>query len=90
VRNAISMRIDLDESLGKLHFVRDLVPDAALVFWNMGAGDMAKPVNGQLSHPTTSISPGFCIRPAARSRCAPHSLARWRPPRRTPTAPGRS
>ncbi len=51
VRNAISMRIDLDESLGKLHFVRDLVPDAALVFWNMGAGDMAKPVNGQLSHP---------------------------------------
>jgi murein DD-endopeptidase MepM/ murein hydrolase activator NlpD len=51
VRNAISMRIDLDESLGKLHFVRDLVPDAALVFWNMGTGDMVKPVNGQLSHP---------------------------------------
>lgn len=51
VRNAISMRIDLDESLGKLHFVRDLVPDAALVFWNMGSGDMVKPVNGQLSHP---------------------------------------
>ena len=51
VRSAISMRIDLDESLGKLHFVRDLVPDAALVFWNMGSGDMVKPVNGQLSHP---------------------------------------
>lgn len=57
VRSAISMRIDLDESLGKLHFVRDLVPDAALVFWNMGAGDMKKPVNGQLSHPYDASQP---------------------------------
>ena len=57
IRSAISMRIDLDESLGKLHFVRDLVPDAALVFWNMGAGDMVGPVNGQLSHPYDANQP---------------------------------
>jgi hypothetical protein len=57
VRSAVTMRIDLDESLGKLHFVRDLVPDAALVFWNMGAGDMTKPVNGQLAHPYDANQP---------------------------------
>ena len=57
IRSAISMRIDLDESLGKLHFVRDLVPDAALVFWNMGAGDMVGPVNAQLSHPYDANQP---------------------------------
>ena len=57
IRSAISMRIDLDESLGKLHFVRDLVPDAALVFWNMGGGDMVGPVNGQLSHPYDANQP---------------------------------
>jgi murein DD-endopeptidase MepM/ murein hydrolase activator NlpD len=57
VRSAVTMRIDLDESLGKLHFVRDLVPDAALVFWNMGAGDMTKPVSGQLFHPYDANQP---------------------------------
>lgn len=57
IRSAISMRIDLDESLGKLHFVRDLVPDAALVFWNMGGGDMVGPVSGQLSHPYDANQP---------------------------------
>ncbi len=51
VSNAVTMRVNLDDTLGKLNFVRDLMPDAALVFWNMGAGDaLARPVAGALTH----------------------------------------
>lgn len=51
VSSVVSMRVDLDESLGKLNFVRGWMPDAALVFWNMGASDaLARPVAGALTH----------------------------------------
>ena len=51
VSNAVTMRVDLDETLGRLNFVRNWMPDAALVFWNMGAEDaLARPVTGALTH----------------------------------------
>lgn len=51
VRRVVSMRIDLDETLGKLNFVRDIMPDSALVFWNMGNQAKAvNPVVGAVEH----------------------------------------
>ena len=51
IESALTMKIDLDESLGKLHFVRRLVPETALVFWNAGASSgLQPPVEGQIEH----------------------------------------
>lgn len=51
VSGAVNMRINLDETLGRLNFVRNLLPDTALVFWNMGEeGALARPVSGVLTH----------------------------------------
>lgn len=51
VSSAMTMRVNLDDTLGRLNFVRDWMPDAALVFWNMGAHDaLARPVAGALTH----------------------------------------
>lgn len=51
VRRVVTMRVDLDETLGRLNFVRELVPEAALVFWNMGSESGAiAPVEGALIH----------------------------------------
>lgn len=57
IRKAVTMRIDLDESLGRLSFVRQLMPDTALVFWNMGEGEFKQPVNGQLTHAYSQEQP---------------------------------
>ena len=38
IERALTMHIDLDESIGKLTFVRDLMPESALVFLNL-SGD---------------------------------------------------
>ncbi len=51
IRQAMTMRVDWDETLGKLSFVRAIVPDTALVFLNMGeSADLIAPVNGEISH----------------------------------------
>lgn len=51
VKRVVTMRVDLDETLGRLSFVRELVPEAALVFWNMGGESVAvEPVDGALIH----------------------------------------
>ena len=39
------MDLNLDESLGKLQFVKDMMPESVLVFWNAGGqGSMIQPV----------------------------------------------
>ncbi|MDR3051027.1 MAG: M23 family metallopeptidase [Oscillospiraceae bacterium] len=50
VREAVTM--DLDESLGRLRFVRNLLPESALVFWNMGSGTASyrEPATGRVMH----------------------------------------
>lgn len=51
IRQAMTMRVDWDETLGRLSFVRALVPDTALVFLNMGQSiDLVKPVEGSIRH----------------------------------------
>lgn len=58
IKQAVTMRIDLDESLGRLNFVRGLVPDAALVFWNMGGSESLQlPVNGTVAHEFAEMQP---------------------------------
>ncbi len=58
LKQVLTMRIDLDESLGRLNFVRGLVPDTALVFWNMGSGDrLDLPVQGTIAHAYSAMQP---------------------------------
>ena len=58
IRSAVSMRVDWDHTIGRLSFVRALMPDTALVFLNMGEGDaLARPVEGTLSHAFSADQP---------------------------------
>lgn len=58
IRQAMTMRVDWDETLGKLSFVRAIVPDTALVFLNMGEErDLIRPVKGEVSHAFTEQQP---------------------------------
>ena len=58
IEQALTMRIDLDDSLGELTFVRDLMPESALVFLNVsGAPALTTPVAGEVEHPWSSVQP---------------------------------
>lgn len=58
VRQALTMRIELDESIGELTFVKELMPESALVFLNVsGAPELARPVLGEVTHPWSSAQP---------------------------------
>ena len=58
IERALTMRIDLDESIGRLYFVRELMPETALVFWNSGARETRRePVDGALEHEWTEKQP---------------------------------
>ena len=58
VRRALTMRINLDDSLGELTFVRSLMPESALVFLNVSGGDrLARPVDAAVSHPWSRLQP---------------------------------
>ena len=49
VERALTMKIDLDESLGQLSFVRDLMPESMLVFFDLSnESELALPVDGEL------------------------------------------
>lgn len=68
VQRALTMRIDLDETIGELSFVRDLMPESALVFLNLtGESELAAPSNGKLLHPFSDAQPWLVF------ECAPGS-----------------
>ena len=51
IRQAMTMRVDWDETLGKLSFVRALVPETALVFFNLSSEEgLEPPTEGEISH----------------------------------------
>ena len=51
IRQAVTMRVDWDESIGRLSFVRALVPETALVSLSLDEDDMmTRPVVGSVSH----------------------------------------
>ncbi len=58
VRRALTMHIDLDSSIGRLSFVRDWMPESALVFFNLdGGAELAAPVAGELKHAYSDDQP---------------------------------
>ena len=58
IEKALSMRIDLDDSIGELTFVRQLMPESALVFLNVSGGAaLTPPVDGAISHPWSNLQP---------------------------------
>ena len=58
VERALTMHIDLDESIGGLSFVRKFVPESALVFLTLtGQHELAQPVDGELTHPYSDAQP---------------------------------
>ena len=58
IEQALTMRIDLDESIGRLSFVRNLMPESALVFLNLSAdAELAQPVDGELTHAYSETQP---------------------------------
>lgn len=58
IEQALTMKVDLDETLGQLSFVRKLMPESALVFFNLsGDHELQQPVQGELTHAYTSSQP---------------------------------
>ena len=58
IEQALTMHINLDESLGQLSFVKQLMPESALVFLNVSGGsELASPVSAPLSHPWSALQP---------------------------------
>lgn len=58
IEKALTMKIDLDQSIGQMSFVQKIMPESALVFFNLsGETDMLRPVEGALSHAYSEIQP---------------------------------
>ena len=58
VEKALTMRIDLDESIGALEFVKNVMPESALVFMNLsGKTTLEKPVDGPMAHAWSNLQP---------------------------------
>ncbi|NLG25522.1 MAG: M23 family metallopeptidase [Clostridiales bacterium] len=58
IRQAMTMQLDLDETLGRLQFVRALLPETALVFFNLDAErDLIAPVSGTVAHAYAAQQP---------------------------------
>ena len=68
IEQALTMKVDLDRSLGQLSFVQKLVPESALVFFNLsGDHELHLPVQGACTHAYQSAQPWlmFAAEPGA-------------------------
>ena len=64
IERALTMRIDLDESIGELTFVRQIMPESALVFLNLtGSAELARPTDGALQHTWSQLQPWLMFEP---------------------------
>ncbi len=50
IETALTMRIDPDDTLGDLSFVRSFIPESTLVFFNMSSSGILAPVEGTVTH----------------------------------------
>ena len=74
IEQALTMRINLDDSLGQLTFVRELMPESALVFLNVNGGsELTPPVAGAVSHPWTALQPWVMFDCSGAPVCAVQS-----------------
>ncbi len=68
VERALTMRIDLDESIGALEFVRNIMPESALVFMNLsGKSALEMPVEGPVAHAWSHLQPWMLFNCASGS-----------------------
>ena len=60
IERALTMHINLDDSIGELSFVRRIMPESALVFLNISGGpELAMPADGEVLHPWNGMQPWF-------------------------------
>lgn len=55
---AVNMSVDLDKTLGQLRFVKQVIPDSVMVFWNGGSGsEYSAPFSGNITHSYSESQP---------------------------------
>ena len=68
IERALSMHINLDDSIGELTFVRQIMPESALVFLNVsGNGGMSRPCDGAVVHAWSAMQPWIAFEAGKRS-----------------------
>lgn len=74
IEQALTMRINLDDSLGQLTFVRELMPESALVFLNVNGGsELTPPADGAVSHAWSALQPWVMFDCAGAPVCSVQS-----------------
>lgn len=70
IESALTMRIDPDAGLGRLSFVKSIIPESTLVFFNMSGAEAVEPVNGDIVHRYSDGQPWtvYSCDPAAEVR----------------------
>lgn len=73
IEKALTMEIDLDQSLGQLKFVQKMMPESALVFFNLNAeSEFLPPVQAELSHVYSPAQPWLLFQCEAGTKvCSP-------------------
>ena len=72
IERALSMHINLDDSIGELTFVRQIMPESALVFLNVSGGsELTPPADGDIAHPWSAMQPWLLLDGEKRPVCAP-------------------
>lgn len=67
IERALAMRINLDDSIGELTFVRRLMPESALVFLNVSGGsELTLPSGGAVTHAWSNLQPWVMFEPGNR------------------------
>ena len=58
IERALTMHINLDDSIGELTFVRQIMPESALVFLNVsGSAELTLPSDGAVIHSWSALQP---------------------------------
>lgn len=71
IERALSMHINLDDSIGELTFVRQIMPESALVFLNVsGSTALARPCDGAVVHAWSELQPWLSFEAGVRPVCA--------------------
>lgn len=71
IERAMTMHIDLDDSIGELTFVRQIMPESALVFLNVsGNTELSVPCDGALVHPYSAVQPWLTFEAGNSPVCA--------------------
>ena len=74
IERAMTMHINLDDSIGELTFVRQIMPESALVFLNVSGGaGMTRPCDGAVVHPWSAMQPWLVFEDGVRPVCAADS-----------------